>query len=215
MRILSVNVGGLRAVQKKQGGEFYSGIYKTPVTAPVAVSFSGMVGDAQGNLAVHGGPDNAVYAYSAEHYAEWRREEGRDDIGFGTFGDNLTISTLHESQVRIGDIYRAGTALLEVTQPRLPCATLGLRMNDPTFPDRFLATRRTGMYLRVLKEGAVRANDDFKLEEEGTVSLTEAIDILHADGVALSRIEALAADPSLSRRWRDKAEKLLARRRAA
>lgn len=215
MRILSVNVGGLQQIEKKNGDAFYTGIFKTPVTAAVNVTSAGLVGDAQGNQKQHGGPDNAVYVYSAEHYATWRREEARDDLVFGTFGENLTVTALQEADVRIGDVYRAGTALLEVTQPRLPCSTLGLRMQDATFPDRFLASRRTGMYLRVLREGVVRANEEMTRQSRGTISLVGAIDILHGDGIANDRIAALAADGALSRRWREKAEKLLARRTAA
>ena len=169
MRILSVNVGGLQKIEKKNGDTFYTGILKTPVAAPVNVTFAGLIGDAQGNQKVHGGPDNAVYVYSAEHYATWRREEERDDLVFGTFGENLTVTSLHEADVHIGDVYRAGTALLEVTQPRLPCSTLGLRLKDSTFPDRFLASKRTGMYLRVLREGVVRANDEMTRESTGTI----------------------------------------------
>ena len=214
MRILSVNVGGLQQIEKKNGKKYYTGIFKTPVTAPVSVTFGGIVGDAQANQENHGGPDNAVYAYSAEHYAEWRREEKRDDFVFGALGENLTITTFQESQVRIGDIYRAGTALIEVTQPRLPCATLALRMKDPSFVDRFLASKRTGMYLRVLREGQVRANDEFTLETRGSFTLVETIDILHADGIDSARIAALAADGALSRRWREKAQTLHARRTA-
>ncbi len=215
MRILSVNVGGLRQIEKKNGTPYDTGIFKTPVTVPVSVTFRGLVGDSQGDQTNHGGPDNAVYAYSAEHYAAWRREEERDDFAFGLFGENLTVTSLRESQVRIGDVYSAGSALLEVTQPRLPCATLGLRVSDPSFAARFQASKRTGMYLRVVREGQVRANDDFKLETPGTFTLVEAIDILHEDGVPRERIAALAADNALSRRWRVKAEKLLARRTAA
>lgn len=215
MRILSVNVGGLQQIEKKNGAPYHTGIFKTPVTAPVPVTFGGLIGDAQADQKNHGGPDNAVYAYAAEHYAAWRREEEREDFVFGLLGENLTVTSLRESQVRIGDVYRAGSALLEVSQPRLPCATLGLRVNDPSFVARFQASRRTGMYLRVLREGHVRANDEFTLESPGTFTLIEVIDILHEDGVARERIAALAADGALSQRWRAKAGKLLARRTAA
>ena len=131
------------------------------------------------------------------------------------FRSNLTVTSLHEADVHIGDVYRAGTALLEVTQPRLPCSTLGLRLKDSTFPDRFLASKRTGMYLRVLREGVVRANDEMTRESTGTISLVDAVDILHAEGIANERIAALAADGALSRRWREQAQKLLALRTAA
>ena len=130
-----------------------SDLYKSPVSGEVSIGFSGVIGDAQGDQKNHGGPDNAVYAYSADHYAAWRREEKRDDLHAGFFGENLTVAALREKDVRIGDLYRVGHVLLEVTQPRLPCATLGVRFGDKEFPDRFQTSLRTGMYLRVLLHG--------------------------------------------------------------
>lgn len=210
MRIVSVNVGGLSELLDRRGRPYLSGIYKSPVTGAVNATFSGLVGDAQGNQKVHGGPDNAVYAYSADHYAAWRREEEREDLPPGFFGENLTIAALHERDVNIGDIFRAGAALLEVSQPRLPCDTMGIRFGDKTFPDRFLKSRRTGMYLRVLKEGAVQASDEFHRERAGSVPLTEAVEIIEGDAGTLLALRRLAAEAALSKRWRAKVDKKLA-----
>jgi MOSC domain-containing protein YiiM len=210
MRIVSVNVGGLSELLNRRGQPYLSGIYKSAVTGAVSVTFSGLVGDAQGNLKAHGGPDNAVYAYSADHYAAWRREEERDDLAPGFFGENLTVAALHEQDVRIGDIFRAGSALLEVTQPRLPCETMGIRYGDKHFPDRFLKSRRTGMYLRVLKEGTVQAGDELRRERAGSVTLPEAVEIIEGDGGTLAALRKLAAESALSRRWRAKVDKKLA-----
>lgn len=211
MRIVSVNVGGLQQLQNRRGDAFYSGIYKSPVSGPVSVGFSGVIGDAQGDLKNHGGPDNAVYVYSADHYAAWRREEKRDDLHPGFFGENLTVAALHEKDVRIGDLYRAGHVLVEVTQPRLPCATLGLRFGDKDFPDRFQASLRTGMYLRVLKEGVVQAGDEFQRERPGTVPLLEAVETIALGNNTPERLARLKAESALSKRWREKIDRQLAR----
>ena len=198
-------------MQNRRGNSFYSGIYKSPVSGEVSIGFSGVIGDAQGDQKNHGGPDNAVYAYSADHYAAWRREEKRDDLHAGFFGENLTVAALHEKDVRIGDLYRAGHVLLEVTQPRLPCATLGVRFGDKEFPDRFQTSLRTGMYLRVLKEGVVQAGDEFLRERAGTVPLVEAVETIALGKATPERLARLKAESALSKRWRDKVDRLLAR----
>jgi MOSC domain-containing protein YiiM len=210
MRIVSVNVGGLSEMLNRRGQPFLSGIRKSPVSSPLSLTFSGIIGDAQGNQKNHGGPDNAVYAYSADHYAAWRREEKRDDLTPGFFGENLTVAALHEQDVRIGDLYRAGSALLEVTQPRLPCETMGLRFGDKHFPDRFLKSRRTGMYLRVLKEGVVQAGDEFHRERAGSVPLLEAVEIIQGEEGTLAMLTKLKAESALSKRWRAKVDQKLA-----
>ena len=210
MRIVSVNVGGLSEMLNRRGQPYLSGILKYPVSGPVSVTFAGVIGDAQGDQKAHGGPDNAVYAYSADHYAAWRREEKRDDLGPGFFGENITVAALHEQDVRIGDVYCAGSALLEVTQPRLPCDTLGIRFGDKHFPDRFLKSRRTGMYLRVLKEGTVHAGDEFHRERAGTVTIPDAVDIIEGDAGTTVTLRKLSAESALSKRWRAKVDKKLA-----
>lgn len=210
MRIVSVNVGGLSEMLNRRGQPYLSGILKSAVSGPVSITFAGVIGDAQGNQKVHGGPDNAVYAYSADHYAAWRREEQRDDLAPGFFGENLTVAALHEQDVRIGDVYRAGSALLEVTQPRLPCDTLGVRFGDKHFPERFLKSRRTGMYLRVLKEGTVHAGDEFHRERSGKVTIPDAVDIIEGDASTTATLRKLSAESALSKRWRAKVEKKLA-----
>jgi MOSC domain-containing protein YiiM len=210
MRIVSVNVGGLSEMLNRRGQPYLTGILKAPVSGAVNITFSGVIGDAQGDQKVHGGPDNAVYAYSADHYAAWRREEERDNLAPGFFGENLTIAALHERDVRIGDVYRAGAALLEVTQPRLPCETMGLRFGDKHFPDRFVKSRRTGMYLRVLKEGVVQAGDEFRRERAGVVTIPEAVDIIEGDAGTVVNLGKLGAEPALSKRWRAKIDKKLA-----
>ena len=155
MRIHSVNVSLPKEVTL--GGQTRrTAICKEAVQGPVQVHRLHLEGDGQGNLQVHGGVDKAVYAYPLEHYPHWNAEQ---DASFpmGQFGENLTTEGLLEETVAIGDVYRMGTALLEVSEPREPCSTLAFRMQDLTFPKRFLRSRRVGFYLRVLEPGVLQA----------------------------------------------------------
>lgn len=173
MRVVSVNISDAKQVES--GGRVVgTGIFKEPVSGRVQVMRRTIAGDRQVDLRVHGGPDKAVYAYPHEHYATWMAEEGRDDFGFGQFGENLTTEGLLEDDVHIGDRFRIGTALLEVTQPRVPCFKLGIKMGDSTFPKRFLASGRCGWYLRVLEEGELGAEDAIERVHEDPAGLSIA-----------------------------------------
>lgn len=156
--IRSVNVA-LPAPLMTAKGEVLSGIRKLPVGGRVAVGRLGLAGDGQANPEVHGGLEKAVYVYSHDHYAPWVRELGRDDVTPGFFGENLTVEGLTETAVRIGDIYRFGTTVVQVTQPRSPCFKLVARVGRPDFQKTFLASGRVGFYCRVLEEGEVAAGD--------------------------------------------------------
>ncbi len=137
MKLISVNLGLPREITWN-GGQVETGIFKKPVQGHVPVKRLNLTGDKQADLSVHGGPDKAVYAYPAEHYAYWRRELPDRDLTWGTFGENLTTEGLHESSVHIGDRFRIGTVELLVTQPRLPCYKLGIRFERPDMVKRFL-----------------------------------------------------------------------------
>ena len=158
----SVNVG-LPQPLATHKGDVQSGIIKTPVAGRVRAHRLGLAGDGQADLTVHGGPDKAVYAYSHDHYPLWARELGRADLGPGFFGENLTVDGMLESDVRIGDIYRIGSAVVQVTQPRSPCFKLTAHLGLPGFAKTFLASGRSGFYLRVLEEGDVGAGDAVEL----------------------------------------------------
>lgn len=157
MRLLSVNVGQPRSVPYRDR-TLRTAIFKEPVLFRVHVARLNVEGDRQADLRVHGGPDQAVYAYDLSGYEHWRRELAQE-LAFGQFGENLTVSGLPETEVSIGDVYRIGGALLQVTQPRVPCAKLAMRMERPDFGKAFLASGRTGYYLRVLEEGEIGAGD--------------------------------------------------------
>lgn len=158
MRLLSVNVSLPRTIGQGKKA-VTTGIFKEPVTGRRWVRARNVEGDAQADLENHGGKFKAVYAYPFEHYAEWAKALDRDDFSYGQFGENCTVEGLLEEGVRIGDRFRIGTALVEVTQPRVPCFKLAMKMSLEDFPKRFLASGHTGFYLRVIEEGTIAAGD--------------------------------------------------------
>jgi MOSC domain-containing protein YiiM len=158
-RVVSLNVGMPRPLLTPGKGEVLSAIVKSPVQGRRRVVRHNVDGDGQANLAVHGGAMKAVYAYPYEHYGPWSRELGRQGLPMGLFGENLTTEGLMESQVRIGDRFGIGTALLEVTQPRSPCFKLAAHMGRPDFPTLFTQSGRCGWYLSIVEEGEIGAGD--------------------------------------------------------
>lgn len=203
MRVVSVNVSLPKAVLAG-GHEVRTGIFKEPVGGRVAVRRLNLAGDAQADLSVHGGLNKAVYAYPAEHYPTWEGETGRA-FPFGQFGENLTTEELLEDAVRIGDIYRFGSAVLEVAQPRMPCFKLAIRMSDPGFPKRFMKSGRTGFYLRVVDEGEVGAGDGIEVVSRAVGNLTVR-ELWHLcyfdDGNADLARDVLARYTTLGPEWR-------------
>ncbi len=164
MRVVSVNVAVARIVPWK-GGTVSTGIYKEPVARRVRVGPLGLEGDEQADLRVHGGPLKAVYGYPSEHYAFWRRELPGVDLPWGMFGENVTTEGLLEPSVKVGDRYRVGTAVLEVTKPRFPCFKLGVKFGREDILPRFLWSGRSGFYFRVAEEGEVAAGDPIDVVE--------------------------------------------------
>ncbi len=176
--LISVNVGMPKDVPW-QGKTVFTGVFKDPVTGPRRVRKLNVDGDGQGDLAGHGGEQRAVFVYQIESYRYWERELGRNDFVNGQFGENFTIEGLRDDEVCIGDRYRIGTAVFEVTQPRVTCYRVGIRMNDPRIPALLVSHRRPGFYFRVLQEGEVQAGDEIiKLAsgpEEMTVAEVDAL----------------------------------------
>ena len=162
MKLLSVNVGSPREL-KWQGKLVRTSIFKVPVIGRVRVTRLNVEGDQQSDLSVHGGVDKAVYAYPSEHYRFWRKELPNLELGWGAFGENLTIEGLLEDAVRIGDRLRIGSAQFVVTQPRMPCFKLGIRLEEPDMVNRFLRSGRSGFYLAVVDEGEIAAGDAVEL----------------------------------------------------
>ncbi|MEH1814740.1 MAG: MOSC domain-containing protein [Nostoc sp.] len=173
MKLISVNVGLPREVPWK-GKAVRTGIFKEPVNARVMVRELNLDGDRQADLTVHGGVDKAVYVYPFEHYDYWRSELPDTELTFGIFGENFTVSGLREEELNIGDRFKIGSAELMVTQPRLPCYKLGIRFGRADMVKRFLASRRTGFYFRVLQEGEVGVGDTLELMSRDTSNITVA-----------------------------------------
>jgi MOSC domain-containing protein YiiM len=173
MQLISVNVGLPREVAWK-GRTASTGIFKEPVSDRVMVRSLNLDGDGQADLTVHGGLDKAVYVYPFEHYDYWRSELPDMDLPLGIFGENFTTTGLIEAEVNIGDRFRIGNLILMVTQPRMPCYKLGIRFGRPDMVKRFLASRRTGFYFRVLQEGEVGVGDTLELVSRDDHHITVA-----------------------------------------
>jgi MOSC domain-containing protein YiiM len=174
--LISIQVGMPRSVP--QGGqEVSTGIFKLPVTNRLPLRSLNLDGDQQADLTVHGGRDKAVYAYPSEHYPFWKKELPGVDLPWGAFGENFTTEGLLESNVCLGDRFTIGTAEVVVTQPRNPCFKLNLKFGRDDMVTRFLASHRSGFYLRVLREGEVGAGDEIKIahRDENRVSISDAL----------------------------------------
>ncbi len=171
MRIHSVNVGLPRTVEwgKRM---ITTGIFKEPVVGPIPLDFVNLRGDRQADLTVHGGPDKAVYAYDLAHYAVWKEQITRTDWTPGLFGENLTTEGLLEPEVRIGDLFRIGTALLRAVQPRFPCYKVNVRFDDSGMTRRFAQMGRPGIYFRVVEAGVITARDTITLTETADTDIT-------------------------------------------
>lgn len=203
MKLLSVNASLPQEIPYR-GGTLRTGIYKQPVRGRVWLHRLNLEGDGQADLEAHGGMDKAVYAYPFEHYATWSHELDRQDFAFGQFGENFTTEGLLEDAVYIGDVYRIGSALAEVSQPRAPCYKLAHKMGLPDFVKTFTASERAGFYLRVLEEGEVEAGDSIERIRTGPekISVRQVFHALFADAdteTASRAVQLLA----LAESWRD------------
>ena len=176
MRLVSLNVATPEVIDYR-GQEILTGIRKRSVEDALMVRRRNIDGDAQADLAVHGGIDKAVYAFPAEHYDYYRAELGADEYPPGQFGENLTTEGLRETGVHIGDRFRIGDALLEVSQPRSPCYKFAIRMGDVEALRLCVDSARTGFYLRVLEEGEIRAGDEIGHEFRDASAPT--VDAIH------------------------------------
>jgi MOSC domain-containing protein YiiM len=158
MKVVSLNVGMPRTV-RYMDRDITTGIFKSPVPGPLLLRRLNLDGDHQADLENHGGRNKAVYAYPSEHYEFWRREFPDMELPWSMFGENLTTEGLSEEDACIGDHFRIGEAVVRVTQPRIPCYKLGIRFGRPDIVKRFLASRRSGIYLAVVEEGLVDTGD--------------------------------------------------------
>jgi ferredoxin-NADP reductase/MOSC domain-containing protein YiiM len=209
-RLLSVNVGMPTDVPW-QGRTVFTGVFKDPVTGPRRVGKLNIDGDGQGDVAGHGGEQRAVFVYQIDSYRYWERELGRDDFVYGQFGENFTVGGLGDTEVFIGDRYRIGTAVFEVTQPRVTCYRVGLRMSDPRIPALLVSHHRPGFYFRVLAEGEVQAGDEIIRLESGPERMTVAeIDaLLYLAGHTRQQLMRALRIPALSPGWQASFHELL------
>ena len=171
--LLSVNVGLPQDVAW-HGKTVHTAVWKRPVQGPALVRRLNIDGDGQGDLAGHGGEHRAVFVYQIDSYRYWQQQLDRDDFTYGQFGENFTVDGLPDDQVCVGNRYRIGEALFEVTQPRVTCYRVGIRMNDPRMPALLISHRRPGFYFRVLREGAVQAGDEIVQVGVGPEAMTVA-----------------------------------------
>jgi ferredoxin-NADP reductase/MOSC domain-containing protein YiiM/ferredoxin len=200
--LVSVNVGMPRDVSWR-GRTVFTGVFKDPVVGPRRVRRLNIDGDGQGDLAGHGGEQRAVFVYQMDSYRYWQRELGRNDFVYGQFGENFTIEGLSDEEVCIGDRYRIGTAVFEVTQPRVTCYRVGLRMNDARIPALLVAHRRPGFYFRVLEEGEVQAGDELLKLATGPEQMTvaEINALLYLPGHPRQQLLRALRVPALSPGW--------------
>jgi ferredoxin-NADP reductase/MOSC domain-containing protein YiiM len=201
-RLLSVNVGLPRDISW-EGKTVHTGIWKSAIQGRRMVRRLNIDGDGQGDLAGHGGEQRAVFVYQTESYGFWEKQLGRTDFIYGQFGENFTVEGLADDEVCIGDRYRIGSALFEVTQPRVTCYRVGIRMNEPRMAALLVAHHRPGFYFRVLEEGEVDGGDDIVKVGEAPVrmTVTEVDALLYLPGHSRDQLLRALSIPALSPGW--------------
>jgi MOSC domain-containing protein YiiM len=207
IELLSVNVALPEVIGVRRGRPVLSGILKHPVRSEIVeVGRTNIVGDGQADLRAHGGPDKAVYAYTADHFPWWTAQMKPDQpYGPGALGENLTIAGIDEAGLRIGDILQWGDAMLQVSQPRYPCYKLAMATHRPTIVKRFLESGRSGLYLRVLETGRAPVRGTICVRERDAAEVTVREAALAASHpTEPERLIEIAAHPALAPRWAEK-----------
>ncbi len=208
--LMSVNVGRPRDI-KWRGETVHTAIWKQPTQGRRMVRRLNVDGDGQGDLAGHGGEHRAVMVYQMGSFRYWEQQLGRNDFTFGQFGENFTAEGLPDNEVCIGDRYRIGGALFEVTQPRVTCYRVGIRMEEPQMAALLVSHHRPGFYLRVLEEGEVTAGDEIVKVADGPERITVAeIDaLLYLPGRSRDQLERSLRIPALSAGWKSSLQELI------
>jgi ferredoxin-NADP reductase/MOSC domain-containing protein YiiM/ferredoxin len=209
-RLLSVNVGFPRDIAWR-GKTVHTAIWKEPVQGRRMVRRLNIDGDGQGDLQGHGGEQRAIFVYQIESYRYWEGRLGRSDFIYGQFGENFTVEGMSDDEVCIGDRYRIGQALCEVTQPRVTCYRVGMRMNEPRMPALLTSSGKPGFYFRVLQEGEVEAGDEIVRVADGPERMTvaEINALLYLPGHSRQQLERALRIPALSAGWRGSFQALL------
>ena len=214
MKLISINAGRPRVVMSN-GEPVSTAIFKEPVAGRVMLRTLNLDGDRQADLSVHGGPSKAVYAYPSEHYDYWKHELPEMKLPWAMFGENFTTEGLFESELNIGDKLRVGSAMVMVTEPRMPCYKLGIKFGRSDIVKKFLASERTGFYFAVLQEGEVGVDDSFELIEksEGSVRVIDITRLYtrekHNVGLLRRTIEVEALPESWRSYFQHRLEKLI------
>lgn len=211
MNVIAIHRALTPSVIEFAGRTTRTGLCKTPVSGSIAVGLEGLEGDIQVDRANHGGPDKALYVYTLENYRHWERLLNSDPLTPGTFGENLTVTAMPDHDISIGDQFRIGPILVQVTQPRVPCFKLGLRMKDSHFVGAFLKSGRTGFYLRVLETGVLSPGDTIRCEsrDTGRVTIDYATRALLKGPHQQETIQKVLSVAALSEAWRQDLEKRL------
>ena len=210
MKLLSINVSLPKEVTG-QGKTYSTGIYKVPVEERVKVHSLGLEGDGQADMENHGGIHKAVYGYPFEHYGYWSTQLGRNDFTFGQFGENLTVQGWLEDDVHIGDMFRIGEVVLEITQPRVPCYKLAVKMGLPEFPKLFATSGRIGFYMRVLAAGEIGVGDAMermKVDARG-VTVRQMMEVMYFKKHHEELMRRAISIPALTPSWREELKQRL------
>jgi ferredoxin-NADP reductase/MOSC domain-containing protein YiiM len=209
--LVSVNVGLPKDVPW-QGKTVHTGVWKYPVAGPAMVRRLNIDGDGQGDLAGHGGEQRAVLVYQLASYRHWQQHFGWDDVGYGQFGENLTVDGMADAEVCIGDRYRIGEAEFEVTQPRVTCYRVGLRLGAPELPALLVSHHRPGFYMRVVAEGQIQAGDAIAKTRTGpgTLSVADTDALLYLPDRDQAKLRTALRIPALSPGWQGSFRELLA-----
>ena len=209
--LVSVNVGLPKDVPW-QGKTVHTGVWKYPAAGPQLVRRLNIDGDGQGDLAGHGGEQRAVLVYQLDSYRHWQQHFRRDDLGYGNFGENLTVDGMADDQVCIGDRYRIGEAEFEVTQPRVTCYRVGMRLREPQLPALLVSHHRPGFYMRVITDGHIQAGDEIVKTKTGpgALSVADTDALLYLPDRDLAKLRAALQIPALSPGWQGSFRDLVA-----
>ncbi len=210
MKIIATNIGKPTTIFWN-GKEEKTGIYKYPTSEPITLEKEVVANDTIANRKVHGGPDKACYLYSANHYPYWKDQYPNLSWDWGMFGENLSIEEMDDAQIRIGDVFQLGTALVQVSQPREPCYKLGVRFGDQEILRQFIEYGNPGTYVRVLEEGKVAAGDTLKLVEasKNPLTITQFFNLLFTREKDQELLQLAINNEALPQRKRDKLKRLL------
>lgn len=204
MKLISLNVARPK-LTVYNGTTISTGIFKEPVSGPVALRTLNLDGDRQADLAVHGGPNKAIYGYPAEHYDLWKQELPGIDLPWGMFGENFTTQGLFESELHIGDRLQVGSAILKVRQPRIPCYKLAAKFRREDILERFLRSGRSGFYFSVEQEGTAKAEDAIELlsREPQGITIADMNRLFVTEKYNRDLLEKALATPALPQDWRE------------